>query len=55
MFNNGYVVNRATFTHWAARELALYRSIKRYVNRPPDEGGAPYSKTYLPQPDRRAG
>jgi cytochrome c oxidase subunit 2 len=55
MFNNGYVVNHATFAHWAAHALALYHSIKGYANRPPDQGGAPYSKTYLPQPDRRAG
>ena len=55
MFNNGFVVNHATWAHWAAQELALYRSIKPYVNRPPDQGGAPFSHTYLPQPERRAG
>jgi len=55
MFNNGYVVSHATFAHWAAHALVLYHSIKPYANRPPDKGGAPYSKTYLPQPDRRAG
>jgi cytochrome c oxidase subunit 2 len=55
MFNNGFVVNHATFTHWAAHALALYHPIKPYVNRPPDKGGAPFSHTYLPQPERRAG
>ena len=55
MFNNGLVVNHATFAHWAQQELALYQAIKPYVNRSPDEGGAPFSHTYLPEPERRAG
>ncbi|HEU5214744.1 MAG TPA: cytochrome c oxidase subunit II [Gaiellaceae bacterium] len=55
MFNNGLVVNHATFAHWAAQELKLYQAIKPYVNKSPDEGGAPYSHTYLPAPERRAG
>jgi len=55
MFNNGYVVTPSAFHVWAAKELRIYASIKRYTNRPPDQGGAPLSRTYFPQPDRRAG
>jgi cytochrome c oxidase subunit 2 len=55
MFNNGRVVTHSTFAHWAADALVLYRSIKPYVNRPPDQGGAPFAHIYLPQPSRRAG
>jgi cytochrome c oxidase subunit II len=55
MFNTGRVVSPAAFTHWAVGALAIYQSIKRYVNRPPDQGGAPFSLTYFPQPWRRAG
>ena len=55
MFNNGLVVNHATFAHWAGQELKLYAAIKPYVNRSPDDGGAPFSHTYLPAPERRAG
>jgi cytochrome c oxidase subunit 2 len=50
MFNNGYVVSHSAFTHWASHALALYHSIKPYVNRPADKGGAPYGLTYLPAP-----
>jgi cytochrome c oxidase subunit II len=55
MFNNGRVVDHATWAHWAAQELKLYAAIKPYVNRSPDDGGAPFSHTYLPAPERRAG
>ena len=55
MFNNGVVVNHGAFTHWATRALALYHSIKGYVNRPADKGGAPFAYSYLPEPTRRAG
>jgi cytochrome c oxidase subunit II len=55
MFNNGHVVDQAQFASWAAKEQKTYASIKPYVNKPEDEGGAPYSHTYLPAPDRRAG
>ena len=55
MFNNGRVVSTSQFRHWAAHALALYPSIKPYVNRPPDKGGAPFAYSYLPQPTRRAG
>ena len=50
MFNNGRVVSAAQFTSWAASEEQIYASIKPYVNR-----DAPYSLTYLPDPQRRAG
>jgi hypothetical protein len=55
MFNNGFVVSPTAFTHWALHAQAIYRSIKPYVNRPPEKGGAPFSLTYLPEPTRRAG
>jgi cytochrome c oxidase subunit II len=55
MFNNGRVVDHATWAHWASQELRLYAAIKPYVNRPVDKGGAPFSHTYLPAPERRAG
>jgi cytochrome c oxidase subunit 2 len=55
MFNNGSVVSHATWAHWASQELALYRAIKPYVNKPPDQGGAPFAHSYLPEPSRRAG
>ncbi len=50
MFNNGRVVSASQFTSWAANEQKIYASIKPYVNR-----DAPYSLTYLPDPQRRAG
>jgi heme/copper-type cytochrome/quinol oxidase subunit 2 len=50
MYNNGYVVSHTAFTHWAAHALAIYHSIKGYVNRSPDKGGAPYSLEYFPAP-----
>jgi cytochrome c oxidase subunit II len=55
MFNNGEVVEPAQFRSWASQQTKLYASIKPYVNRSPDNGGAPYATTYLPQPTRRAG
>jgi cytochrome c oxidase subunit 2 len=55
MFNNGYVVSHKRFASWAAQEREIYASIQPYVNKPPDQGGAPFAHTYLPQPDRRAG
>ena len=55
MFNNGFVVPPAQFALWAAHAQVLYASIKPYVNRPPDKGGAPFAYSYLPQPTGRAG
>jgi cytochrome c oxidase subunit 2 len=55
MFDNGRVVLQSQFNHWAAGALALYQSIKSYVNRPTDKGGAPFAYSYLPEPTRRAG
>jgi cytochrome c oxidase subunit 2 len=55
MFDNGRVVLQSQFNHWAAGALSLYHSIKPYVNRPPDKGGAPFAYSYLPEPTRRAG
>ncbi len=50
MFNNGRVVDSSQFHSWAAQQEKLYASVKHYVNR-----DAPYSRTYLPDPQRRAG
>jgi cytochrome c oxidase subunit 2 len=50
MFNNGYVVSHAAFTHWAAQALAIYHSVKPYMNRPPGQGGAPLAPFYFPAP-----
>jgi cytochrome c oxidase subunit 2 len=55
MYNNGYVVSSAQFKSWASKQEKLYASIAPFMNKSPDQGGAPYSKTYLPQPSERAG
>ncbi len=55
MFNNGRVVDQAQFASWSAHEKKIYASVEPYVNKPEAQGGAPYSHTYLPAPDRRAG
>jgi cytochrome c oxidase subunit 2 len=47
MFNNGEVVDAATFHTWAATEKRIFASIAKYM--------PTYSKTYLPDPQRRAG
>jgi cytochrome c oxidase subunit II len=50
MFDNGRVVSHTVFTHWAAQALAIYHSVKPYMNRPADQGGAPLAPFYLPAP-----
>jgi cytochrome c oxidase subunit 2 len=55
MFNNGRVVDSAQFHAWAAKAQRLYAAIKPFMDKPEADGGAPYSKTYFPLPDRRAG
>jgi len=55
MFNNGRVVDSAQFDSWAAQQQRLYVAIAPFMNKPPDKGGAPYARTYLPEPTRRAG
>ena len=56
MFNNGRVVTSAQFASWAAQAKATYAAIKPYVNKPPDQGGAPFAHSYIPQTAaRRAG
>jgi cytochrome c oxidase subunit II len=55
MFNNGRVVDSAQFQAWASQQQKLYASIKPFMDKPESDGGAPYSKTYFPEPDRRAG
>jgi cytochrome c oxidase subunit II len=47
MFNNGTIVGAQAFQAWAAQQQKIYASIKKYV--------PPYSTTYLPDPQRRAG
>jgi len=55
MFNNGRVVDSGQFDAWASKQQKLYAAIKPFMDRPESDGGAPYSKTYFPAPDRRAG
>jgi cytochrome c oxidase subunit 2 len=50
MYDKGHVVEAAQFSSWAAEQEKIYASVKPYVNR-----DAPYSLTYLPDPQRRAG
>jgi cytochrome c oxidase subunit 2 len=50
MFNNGYVVSASQFRSWATQELAIYRSVKPYMDKPANQGGAPYAHSYLPAP-----
>jgi cytochrome c oxidase subunit 2 len=50
MYNTGRVVTPAQFKGWATQALAVYHSIKPYVNRPPAQGGAPYAPYYFPAP-----
>jgi cytochrome c oxidase subunit 2 len=55
MFNNGYVVSSGQFHAWAAKQQKLYAAIKPFMDKPEADGGAPFSHTYLPIPQRRAG
>jgi hypothetical protein len=55
MYNNGRVVDSAQFHSWASQQEKLYAAIKPFMNKPEDDGGAPFSHTYLPEPERRAG
>lgn len=50
MFDNGRIVSATQFQSWAANEQQVYASVEPYVNR-----DAPYSLTYLPDPQKRAG
>jgi len=47
MYNNGRVVPPAQFRTWAASQQKIWSSIKKYA--------PPYSHTYLPDPQERAG
>jgi cytochrome c oxidase subunit 2 len=55
MFNNGRIVDSAQFDSWATQQQRLYVAIEPFMNKSPDDGGAPYAHTYLPAPERRAG
>jgi cytochrome c oxidase subunit 2 len=55
MYNNGRVVDSGQFHSWAAQQEKLYASIKRFMDKPEAQGGAPFGTTYLPAPQRRAG
>lgn len=55
MFNNGRVVDSGQFQAWASKQQKLYAAIKPFMDKPESDGGAPFSKTYFPAPDRRAG
>jgi cytochrome c oxidase subunit 2 len=55
MYNNGRVVDSAQFRSWAKQQEKVYAAIKPFMNKPETDGGAPYSRTYLPAPTLRAG
>jgi cytochrome c oxidase subunit 2 len=55
MYNNGRIVGSAQFHSWAAQQEKLYAAIRPFMNKPEEDGGAPFSHTYLPAPERRAG
>jgi cytochrome c oxidase subunit 2 len=55
MYNNGRIVDSAQFDSWATQQQRLYAAIEPFMNKSPDDGGAPYAHTYLPAPERRAG
>jgi cytochrome c oxidase subunit 2 len=46
MFDHGHVVSRAAFDSWIAEQQATYAAATKAL--------PPYSKTYLPEPKRRA-
>jgi cytochrome c oxidase subunit II len=46
MFDHGYVVGRAAFATWIAEQQKKYAAATKVL--------PPYSKTYLPEPTRRA-
>jgi cytochrome c oxidase subunit II len=50
MYNNGRVVDQAQFNSWAAQQQKIYASVKPYMDKPADQGGAPYAHSYLPAP-----
>jgi cytochrome c oxidase subunit 2 len=50
MYNNGSVVNAAQFHSWASQQTKLYAAIKPYMDKPGNQGGAPYAHSYLPAP-----
>jgi cytochrome c oxidase subunit 2 len=50
MYDNGRVVDSAQFHSWAAQQKKLYAAIAPFMNKSPDQGGAPYGHTYLPAP-----
>jgi cytochrome c oxidase subunit II len=55
MYNNGRVVDPSQWKSWAAQAKKIYTSIKPYMDKAEADGGAPYSHSYLPAPERRAG
>jgi hypothetical protein len=50
MYNNGYVVSASQFHAWAAQQTKLYAAIKPFMDKPDNQGGAPYAHSYLPAP-----
>jgi cytochrome c oxidase subunit 2 len=46
MFDHGHVVSRAAFATWIAEQQKKYAAATKVL--------PPYSKTYLPEPTRRA-
>jgi cytochrome c oxidase subunit 2 len=47
MFDNGQVVDEARFEAWIKEQQRVFAPVKRYL--------PPYSRTYLPDPQGRAG
>jgi hypothetical protein len=50
MYNNGRVIDSAQFHFWASQQEKLYAAIAPFMNKSPDQGGAPFSHSYLPAP-----
>jgi cytochrome c oxidase subunit 2 len=50
MYNNGRVVSQSQFTAWVSKQQALYASIKPFMDKPANQGGAPFAHSYLPAP-----
>jgi|SRR5581483_591562 len=50
MFNTGHVVTQSQFNAWAAQQKKLYAAIAPYMNKPSQDGGAPFAHSYLPSP-----
>jgi cytochrome c oxidase subunit II len=50
MFTTGHVVSSSQFQAWAAQQQKLYAAVAPYMNKPLQDGGAPFAHSYLPNP-----